>query len=1000
MPYINEPRSEGDAHMLYRNAGLVLVALVLGSAPPTRAQETQASDSASANASDTEEPANKMQTVVVTGTLLPTQRDSVAIPIIPLDAQQLEQNGVTSNALEVLRKSIPAFAGRSNAGASNANNDNQRTGGGSQLQLRNLPTLVLLNGRRLAIDGVGGTNGRAFVDVDQIPTAAIERIDVLTDGASSTYGSDAIGGVVNFILKSDFHGVKAGGRYGGAEGGYRERSAYITAGTNLGSFNFTGTGSYSRSDPLYQNARSFTSPLLGKSANIPGVVAANGSSPGAILAPGLNSPSEVNPTGLAATASSVNQLIANGTYLATTPGAVSNAFDVSQYQTLLSAQRQRAFVGSMDGKLFDDRVQTFGDLLYSRNTNYLQWLPQFSSLTVPAGAPYNPLNGNFAGVTFDYLPNAKRFENTTDASRAVLGLRGDLGKNWDWETAVDFSQSDFEQNILNVIFKPNLLSAIAGGYDSSGNPVAGGAYSAVSGNLLPGGPRVIQPALDPFALAAGIDPATLANLYGTENIKARSRLVSWDAKVAGTLFALPGGDLGLAVGLAWRREELSGHADANGRVTDPVTHSTVGNAQLWIGGLNYDPFKAHRTVSAIFAETRIPVTSLQWGLPGLRTLDLTGAVRREKYSDTGNSTVPKVGFRWQPFDRQVTVRGTYSKSYSAPFLYSEYAPTSTRQVGTNVILGLFGPNYGGMPFNGEDGNNPNLKPATSVSRSIGVVLAPEIASGLTISADFSSINLYGYQGGIGLNNILGSVNTLGAASPFFNNLGVDGFVGTPGATQPFVHPGDLLAFITNPTTGKGDPGAANRLYAADQFRNLAVLQERSYTIDVRYVFPETRFGRFALSTNGMIFRSFNFQDAPGHPYIQYAGASNNAGATGNFGGTLPTYRFFTTVDWAYGGFDVTLDNTYAAATIDTGVNGNSTPPIPVGRYLTWDARVAYNWHLDQTRFGGDITAAVGVNNFTNEMPPLAPRAFVDNNADVATFSPLGRLVYVTLAVSF
>src|SRR5256884_8762809 len=146
----------------------------------------------------------------------------------------------------------------SNAGTSNANNDNQRTGGGSQVQLRNLPTLVLVNGRRVAIDAVAGTNGKNFVDVNQIPAAAIDHIEVLTDGASSIYGSDAIGGVVNFITKSDKQGVKAGGRFGSATGDYRERSAYLSGGTEIGGLSITATGSYSEANPLFQGARSFT----------------------------------------------------------------------------------------------------------------------------------------------------------------------------------------------------------------------------------------------------------------------------------------------------------------------------------------------------------------------------------------------------------------------------------------------------------------------------------------------------------------------------------------------------------------------------------------------------------------------------------------------------------------------------------------------------------------------------------------------------------------------
>jgi iron complex outermembrane receptor protein len=148
----------------------------------------------------------------------------------------------------------------------------------------------------------------------------------------------------------------------------------------------------------------------------------------------------------------------------------------------------------------------------------------------------------------------------------------------------------------------------------------------------------------------------------------------------------------------------------------------------------------------------------------------------------------------------------------------------------------------------------------------------------------------------------------------------------------------------------------------------------------------------------MIFKSFNFQDSPTDPFIQYAGATNNAGATGNFGGTLPTYRFYSTLDWVYGSFDVTFNNTYVAGTEDTGVNGNSTPPIPVNRYISWDARFGYNWRRPNAKFASDLSFALGVNNFMNAMPPLAPRAFVDNNADVGTFSPIGRLIYVTVAV--
>src|SRR5258707_12477727 len=179
-------------------------------------------------------------------------------------------------------------------------------------------------------------------------------------------------------------------------------------------------------------------------------------------------------------------------------------------------------------------------------------------------------------------------------------------------------------------------------------------------------PRVRQRALDPLTSGEGLKRVVFANLYGPEDIREKSELISLDGRVPGSVFDLPAGTVALAVGASVRRETLSGGADANGRVTDPITGSVTGNAQQWLGGTYADPFKRHRDIEALFAETRAPITRSSMGIPGFAELDLIAAVRGEKYSDAGRSTVPKYGFRWQPFDKQVTVHGDYSKSFSAP----------------------------------------------------------------------------------------------------------------------------------------------------------------------------------------------------------------------------------------------------------------------------------------------------------------------------------------------
>ena len=932
-----------------------------------------------------------LQEIIVTGTSIPTTPDEVAVPVDILDAAQLKASGVDSNALEILRKTIPAFEGRSNAGTSNANNNNQNTAGGSQVQLRNLPTLVLVNGRRIANSGIGGINGKNFVDVNQIPAAAIDHVEVLTDGASSIYGSDAVGGVVNFVLKSDYHGFTAGAR--GATGErYGEHSFYLTGGSNIGALNITATASLTHTDPLFQNARAFTSPLYGKTSGIAGVVGGGS----AMLNPALTSPSARNPTGVNATAGSLANLITNGTYDPTTPGRISGGFDVSPYQTLLLKQDMASFASTFDMPLIgNDRLSAFGNVMFSRGKSWTKWLPiAATGLSVPAGAPFNPLTTNFTGVTFAQLATPHDFYDRVTSSNVTFGLRGKITSDWNWETGFVYSESDLQQDQTGVIFKPNLAPAIAGGFDASGNALAGGAYSKVYGGYSVGGPLVLQPALDPFATAGGLNPASLANIYGTEVIKAISRLESWDGKIVGRVYHLPAGDIGVAVGASVRRESLSGRADANGRVTDPVTGSTSGNDQYWLGGTYADPFRKDRTISGAFVEARLPVTSASWDVPAFHAFDLTGAVRTEHYSDVGSATVPKFGFRWQPVDSQFTLRGNYAKSFIAPTLFSEYGPTDTRQVGAGVIQGVFGPNYGGLPFNGEDGNNPNLKPANAISRTVGFVLKPRFLKHFTMTADYSDITLTGFQGGLGFNNVLASVNALGSASPYFNNVAIGAFPGTPGATNPFTTPGALLTYLTSTTTGSGDPTKAANLYAIDQFRNLAELIEHSWTVSADYEIPTDTMGTFSLATNGAVFSSFKFQALPGQAFIQYAGAANN---TGVFGGTLPKYRFYSTINWNYRDLDLMLGNTYASSVNDTGPNGTSTPQIPVSSYVAWDLRAAYTYGLAQD---AKMKIALGVNNLTDRMPPLAPRAFSDNNADVSTYSPIGRLYYGTVEVSF
>lgn len=933
-----------------------------------------------------EPPANPaLETVVITGSHVPTTRDAAAVSITRVDAEQIEKSGVKTDVLEILRKGVPSFQGRSNTGGSNANNTNQNTAGGAQVQLKNLDTLILVNGRRVAISAIAAIGGKSFVNVSQIPPSAIDRIEVLSDGASAIYGSDAIGGVVNIILKSDYDGREAGVRYGVASGDYTEHSAYFTLGTGQKDFSVTLSGSLSHTDPLFQNRRSFTSPKLATSSVVPGTI--GGGSP-AILAPGLNSPSQVNPTGTAATATSLNQLIANGTYLASTNAANAATNDISQFQTLLLKQDQQALSVNANYKLLDKRLVAFGDAEFAKNKSFTQYLPVTQVFTVPAGAPFNPLTGNFPSVNFAYWPAPKQTFNDQQSIRATAGLRGDLGEGWSWETALLHSKNTLKQRQANLLFQPNLAAAIAGGYDANGNAVAGGGYSRVYGGFSTSNAFVYQPALDPFARAGGVNPAALQNLYGSEVLDMTSVLNSIDASITGKLFDLPAGNMMFAAGVGHRKESLSADTSEGGHVRGP-------NAAQWIGGDLRDPFSKSRVVDAGFLELRVPLASEKSALPAIHALDLIGAVRQEHYSDAGNSLVPKIGFRWQPVDSSFTMRGSYSKSFTAPTLFAEYGPTNNRLVGSGVIQTVFGlPNAG---LQGQDGNNPNLQPSKADSYSLNLTFRPESVPGLSLVLEYNSVKQRGYPGGIGFTNILDSVNRDGAASPFANNIAKGNFPGQPGAT-PFTSPGELRSYLA------ADPNNSLNVYAIDRFMNLGGVRVKSFNLSGAYDLPSSAWGDFSVGTTGTLFQSYQFQALPYQKFYEYAGTATNGGT--GVQGTLPKYRFYTTLDWQRGHWAATLGNTFVSSVTDIGPGGivyeNSTTlkPKHVSSYTTFDLRVAYKGDKFEGIKGSGWTVAFGINNIANKMPPLAPQAFTDNNADVATYSPIGRLFYTTAQFNF
>lgn len=942
--------------------------------------------------------------LVVTGSNLPTASDSTDAPIVVVSHKDIEKTGVNTNLLEVLRKSIPAFAGRSNTGNSNATNTNQNTAGGSQIALRNLDTLILINGRRIAMSGANGLGGgKNFVDINQIPLAAIDHMEVLTDGASAIYGSDAIGGVVNIILKSNYEGSEIGGRYAVSSntGHYSERSGYFTAGAGRQGVNITVSGSWSKTDPLWQYQRDFIANNPKTGVTFPGFAGGN------FLVPSLNTPSANNPTGTNAVAPNYAALVANGTYLAAGSPSIP-LFNASPYITMLMAMEQRNAVidGTVD--IIPRKLVAFGDVMYSRTKSANQTATFFgnvrTNVTVPAGAPFNPLTTDAAGVSVGYLDRPLKTRNDAKGLRLNGSLRGEITENWNWEIGATGSIEKITQFIDNNFYVPNQALAIAGGYNSAGVATPGGAYSRVLDiRSYPDNPTyVIQPALDPFA-RSGENPLSLANVLGTQNVSAESRLTSFDAKIVGMPFALPAGKLGFAIGAATRKESLSGTPDK-----DSYTLANFPTHKNWAAGLAFDPFNKSRTVDGVFAEVRVPIAGGGHSIPGVHELDLSAAVRAEHYSDVGGSTVPKYGIRWEPLDEQFTVRFTYSKSFAAPDLSHMFAPANATQTSSSTFFATNLPpnpllNRSFIYFSG-NGNNPDLKPGQAWTRNIGFTYSPKQLKGFTLQADYSNLFYKGLPAGIGGNNIIASVNALGSASPYFSAIAVGGLAGQPGSSQTqLASPGGLVNYLTGGSYN-------NDIYITDHFVNSGGVHVQAVDIRPEYEFQTQTMGIWTVGSTGTYLKSYKYQTLPNQPFYEYAGYSTN-GQT--IAGSMPRYSFYTTIDWKYQNWETTIGNSYSSTMTDIATNPPavylaSHPSVRIDHYFSWDFQETYTFRKAGAgrlwSWLHGLKVSIGVNNVFNRMPPYAglsqAAANNNNNGDIAQYSPIGRLFYVTGMLKF
>ncbi|MET0983615.1 MAG: TonB-dependent receptor [Telluria sp.] len=673
-----------------------------------------------------------MARVEVTGSSIKRVAKEGALPVQVISFDTLQKQGITS--AEQLMSVISA----NGTGADNPTSGNnvfgadadRVSGGASFASLRGLgpnSTLVLINGRRAPTHGKSGK----AVDLNTIPMAAIARIEILKDGASAIYGTDAIGGVMNIILKSDYEGAEASAYTNITEagGGNIHRGSIIAGTGNLeeDGFNLMATAAFTKNEQLSSKQRAFAKgfqPQRGLSPDTTGTPYANQlTGAGSALGTGFKMPNDANtylqanPLSFQGKCDSVEGMSQYQTALwkdVTSPlrSTYSCSYDYGGDYIMQSPSEQANLLLRGSYKLAPDH-KVFVEAIGSRSEVISILTPVQISTTLAAGNAY-PAGGPYYQDLSAFIPTYNRNlpilykwranplgnrtqENTTESGRLLVGFEGTV-KNWDYKFGLSKAQSTTRMELLD-------------GY----------AYTRDFYNVL--GSGIVNPwSPDGSQTQAAIDAIERTKYRGAFQT-GKTTMAQIDGTVSGELFQLPAGALAMAAGFDLRRESYLYTQDV---AAEPILLSP-GNANL--------P-KATRDVKALFAEFIVPVT---------KDLELQLAVRRDHYSVIGATTNPKVAFRYQPAN-WLLFRGSANKGFLAPSFTQLYTGALPQEMASGVVDTVGCAAHPGdvrfcapERFDYLSGGNQNLRPETSKQGTLGVVVEP--FKGFSASLDWWAINM-------------------------------------------------------------------------------------------------------------------------------------------------------------------------------------------------------------------------------------------------------------------
>jgi iron complex outermembrane receptor protein len=1016
---------------------LTSTAICLLACAPARAQDSGVAADSEAQADETA-AAND---IVVVGTRIEGARVTEALPVVVVGQDRIDAIGAVSG--DELLRNIPQMGDVSFNPGNNAQTSNAARGDVGSVNLRSLGvgnTLVLLNGRRIvthpASQGLSDTGTVPVLSYNSnaIPTTGLQRLEVLLDGAAALYGSDAVAGVVNTVLKDNYDGLRLQGQYGGAEGTHlREFQGNILAGKSFDRGNITVSFEYTDRSALRAEDQDFTAsadlrPLF---ADYPGFAgsttpdgrATRGAWP-ALMVPVTGGRPRRGTTNLTTAAGAftvrptslggcTQQLTADlclvNTALATTGAFRNLRYDTAVGTTVMpSVKRYNAFAnGHYD--LTDD-LTLFGEFGYYRsNTTRIQPpVINLNQIWIPASNYYNPfgaatINGqpnpnripglvNVPATGLPVLLTTYRFVDTGPQAvkvsgeqlRSLIGVRGETA-GFKWDSAFVYSEASAVDSSL-AVRSSALQQSLALATPDAYNPFNGGCIDSLSsGDCTPSS----QAALDAI----------------TFQLQRRSKttLTMGDFRASrADLLTLPGGDLGVAFGLEVRRETQRDDRDSAVDGSSPFIDAVSGAVTISDAAAvsdNPDTY-GKRTVAAAYAELAVPIVSEEMDIPLVRRFDIQLAGRYEHYSDFGSVARPKVAAAWDVVDG-FRLRGSFSQGFRAPNLEQvnavEYARLATSQdflrcevdlrAGRIANFNACGNNVG---YSRRVSGNPDLKPEKSTNYNLGAVFEPTFLPSdlgrMTFTVDYWSIKQKGIVG------ILGNDTA----------IALDYLLRLQGSSNPNVirdaaNADDVTAFA-----GTGIAPVGRITTVRDQFINLQPQTVRGLDFAFYWQSPKTDVGKFDFAVNAT--RLLKFSRAPGDA----VDALVEARANGDINAATPLpesqnlieangrpkWRGTASLTWSLGQFQVGAFARYTGAVdelafVDT--NGN---PWRVKSQVTGNLYAQVRIR-DDAGLGGDMRWRVGVRNITNEKPPLTSEGYLGS-----LYSPYGRYWYTSVTAEF